>query len=362
MDKKHQYNVLVFLYYYIIMMYVAVYYSCASGGPKKGFLMLGIGIVLGTIWIAYKWKHKSAKEEEQKNEKRCHGIVLAAAIVFTIAMEVAFPQNDWYVEKNGVASWTLWFVLLLLAFLEKKYTEYFYQKYLLLYANQNASQSMIRRFEQNVRKSLKRKILAFGIFLAVMFTIGISLQQLPVNEVQVEQTKKTAKPSSKKSKVKQPKTKKPVVPEKKEENRFKELLLKFILKLVSVLFVLLFVIGLIFVIFVILKKMMHLSFPKYEKIEKQEVQEAFGDDEFVALRPQKSESVTWGKDNNSRVRKFFVKKVKKKSHGKVNKTLSAREMALEYEIEEPELISTYEIARYSGRQCTDEETAAILGK
>lgn len=69
MDKKHLYNVLVFLYYYLIAAYVAVYYSCASGGTKKGLIMFGICALLGIIWIAYKWKHKSVKEEAQKNEK-----------------------------------------------------------------------------------------------------------------------------------------------------------------------------------------------------------------------------------------------------------------------------------------------------
>ena len=54
MDKKHLYNVLVFLYYYLIAAYVAVYYSCASGGTKKGLIMFGICALLGIIWIAYK--------------------------------------------------------------------------------------------------------------------------------------------------------------------------------------------------------------------------------------------------------------------------------------------------------------------
>ena len=47
MDKKHLYNVLVFLYYYLIAAYVAVYYSCASGGTKKGLIMFGICALLG---------------------------------------------------------------------------------------------------------------------------------------------------------------------------------------------------------------------------------------------------------------------------------------------------------------------------
>ena len=39
--------------------------------------------------------------------------------------------------------------------------------------------------------------------------------------------------------------------------------------------------------------------------------------------------------------------------------LSAREMAEEYEIENPLLISLYEKARYSGKQCSDEETTSV---
>lgn len=35
MDKKHLYNVLVFLYYYLIAAYVAVYYSVLPAGRRK---------------------------------------------------------------------------------------------------------------------------------------------------------------------------------------------------------------------------------------------------------------------------------------------------------------------------------------
>ncbi len=164
MDKKHLYNVLVFLYYYLIAAYVAVYYSCASGGTKKGLIMFGICALLGIIWIAYKWKHKSVKEEAQKNEKTCHSIVLVAAMAFTIAMEVVMPENEWYIERNTMVSWILWFGLLLLAFIVKLYADYFNQKYLLLYANQAASRQMIGRFEKNVKQALRKKLIAFGIF------------------------------------------------------------------------------------------------------------------------------------------------------------------------------------------------------
>ena len=177
MDKKHLYNVLVFLYYYLIAAYVAVYYSCASGGTKKGLIMFGICALLGIIWIAYKWKHKSVKEEAQKNEKTCHSIVLVAAMAFTIAMEVVMPENEWYIERNTMVSWILWFGLLLLAFIVKLYADYFNQKYLLLYANQAASRQMIGRFEKNVKQALRKKLLAFGIFLIVMFTIGVSYKR-----------------------------------------------------------------------------------------------------------------------------------------------------------------------------------------
>lgn len=39
--------------------------------------------------------------------------------------------------------------------------------------------------------------------------------------------------------------------------------------------------------------------------------------------------------------------------------LSAREMAEEYEIENPLLISLYEKQDYSGKQCSDEETTSV---
>lgn len=82
-------------------------------------------------------------------------------------------------------------------------------------------------------------------------------------------------------------------------------------------------------------------------------------DVFERLVPKKREQTAWGKDNNSRIRRVFVKTVRKKAKGKVSKMLSAREMAEEYEIENPLLISLYEKARYSGKQCSDEETTSV---
>ena len=78
-----------------------------------------------------------------------------------------------------MVSWILWFGLLLLAFIVKLYADYFNQKYLLLYANQAASRQMIGRFEKNVKQALRKKLIAFGIFLIVMFTIGVSIKRFP---------------------------------------------------------------------------------------------------------------------------------------------------------------------------------------
>lgn len=225
MDKKHLYNVLVFLYYYLIAAYVAVYYSCASGGTKKGLIMFGICALLGIIWIAYKWKHKSVKEEAQKNEKTCHSIVLVAAMAFTIAMEVVMPENEWYIERNTMVSWILWFGLLLLAFIIKLYADYFNQKYLLLYANQAASRQMIGRFEKNVKQALRKKLLAFGIFLIVMFTIGVSIQEVPSEETKVEQKEQKTQGKTQKIRIKPNRKKPPQPSQKKEENKLKRLLL-----------------------------------------------------------------------------------------------------------------------------------------
>ena len=343
MDKKHLYNVLVFLYYYLIAAYVAVYYSCASGGTKKGLIMFGICALLGIIWIAYKWKHKSVKEEAQKNEKTCHSIVLVAAMAFTIAMEVVMPENEWYIERNTMVSWILWFGLLLLAFIIKLYADYFNQKYLLLYANQAASRQMIGRFEKNVKQALRKKLLAFGIFLIVMFTIGVSIQEVPSEETKVEQ--KEQKP--------------PQPSQKKEENKLKLVLLQFLLRAVTVLLLVIFVIAALLVLYLVIRKLLGTRLPRFEKVEKQTVPEEVGVDVFERLVPKKREQTAWGKDNNSRIRRVFVKTVRKKAKGKVSKMLSAREMAEEYEIENPLLISLYEKARYSGKQCSDEETTSV---
>lgn len=37
MDKKHLYNVLVFLYYYLIAAYVAVYYRCFRRDEERSY-------------------------------------------------------------------------------------------------------------------------------------------------------------------------------------------------------------------------------------------------------------------------------------------------------------------------------------
>ena len=359
MDKKHLYNVLVFLYYYLIAAYVAVYYSCASGGTKKGLIMFGICALLGIIWIAYKWKHKSVKEEAQKNEKTCHSIVLVAAMAFTIAMEIVMPENEWYIERNTMVSWILWFGLLLLAFIVKLYADYFNQKYLLLYANQAASRQMIGRFEKNVKQALRKKLLAFGIFLIVMFTIGVSIQEVPSEETKVEQKEQKTQGKAKKVRIKEKKTELPKQLEKKEQNKLKILLLQFFLRVVTVLLLVIFVIAVLLVLYLVIRKLLRIRLPRFEKVESQTVPEEVGVDVFERLVPKKREQNVWGKDNNSRIRRLFVKTVRKKAKGKVSKTLSAREMAAEYEIENPLLVSLYEKARYSGKQCSDEETTSI---
>lgn len=359
MDKKHLYNVLVFLYYYLIAAYVAVYYSCASGGTKKGLIMFGICALLGIIWIAYKWKHKSVKEEAQKNEKTCHSIVLVAAMAFTIAMEVVMPENEWYIERNTMVSWILWFGLLLLAFIIKLYADYFNQKYLLLYANQAASRQMIGRFEKNVKQALRKKLLAFGIFLIVMFTIGVSIQEVPSEETKVEQKEQKTQGKTQKIRIKANRKKPPQPSQKKEENKLKLLLLQFLLRAVTVLLLVIFVIAALLVLYLVIRKLLGTRLPRFEKVEKQTVPEEVGVDVFECLVPKKREQTAWGKDNNSRIRRVFVKTVRKKAKGKVSKMLSAREMAEEYEIENPLLISLYEKARYSGKQCSDEETTSV---
>lgn len=75
--------------------------------------------------------------------------------------------------------------------------------------------------------------------------------------------------------------------------------------------------------------------------------------------PKKREQTAWGKDNNAAPASVFVKTVRKESQRKAFQKLSAREMAEEYEIENPLLISLYEKARYSGKQCSDEETTSV---
>ena len=334
MDKKHLYNVLVFLYYYLIAAYVAVYYSCASGGTKKGLIMFGICALLGIIWIAYKWKHKSVKEEAQKNEKTCHSIVLVAAMAFTIAMEVVMPENEWYIERNTMVSWILWFGLLLLAFI-------------------------IGRFEKNVKQALRKKLLAFGIFLIVMFTIGVSIQEVPSEETKVEQKEQKTQGKTQKIRIKANKKKPPQPSKKQEENKLKLLLLQFLLRAVTVLLLVIFVIAALLVLYLVIRKLLGTRLPRFEKVEKQTVPEEVGVDVFERLVPKKREQTAWGKDNNSRIRRVFVKTVRKKAKGKVSKMLSAREMAEEYEIENPLLISLYEKARYSGKQCSDEETTSV---
>ncbi|MGN1205623.1 MAG: hypothetical protein ACI4SQ_01385 [Eubacterium sp.] len=361
MEKKHLYNVLVFLYYYLIAAYVVVYYSCASGGTKKGLVMFAICFVLGVVWISYKWKHKSAKEETQKSEKTCHGIVLAAAMLYTIAMEIIMPENEWYIERNTMVSWALWFGLLLVAFMEKMYTDFYHQKYLLLYANQNASSQMIKRFEYNVKKALWKKLLAFGIFLLLMFAIGVSMQQMPTEVEKVEHKEQQPKGKTKKGKVKQKKTKQLKVQEKKEQNKLKKLLLQFLLRAVTVLLLVIFAISVLLVVYFLLRKLLGIHLPRFEKVQKQVVVvETAGEDVFESLVPKKREQVVWGKDNNSRVRRYFVKTIKKKARGKVPKNLSAREMADEYEIKDSLLVSLYEKARYSEMQCSDEEVTGIM--
>ena len=135
--------------------------------------------------------------------------------------------------------------------------------------------------------------------------------------------------------------------------------MQFFLRVVMVLLLVTFVITILMLLYFVIRKLLRMRLPRFEKVESQTVPEEAGEDVFVRLVPKKREQNVWGKDNNSRIRRLFVKTVRKKAKGKVSKTLSAREMAAEYEIENPLLVSLYEKARYSGKQCSDEETTSV---
>ena len=218
---------------------------------------------------------------------------------------------------------------------------------------------MIGRFEKNVKQALRKKLLAFGIFLIVMFTIGVSIQEVPSEETKVEQKEQKTQGKTQKIRIKANRKKPPQPSQKKEENKLKLVLLQFLLRAVTVLLLVIFVIAALLVLYLVIRKLLGTRLPRFEKVEKQTVPEEVGVDVFERLVPKKREQTAWGKDNNSRIRRVFVKTVRKKAKGKVSKMLSAREMAEEYEIENPLLISLYEKARYSGKQCSDEETTSV---
>lgn len=146
-----------------------------------------------------------------------------------------------------------------------------------------------------------------------------------------------------------------------------ELLLRILMRVMQIIIVLLFVIGVVAVLFFLLRKFFRIRLPEFSRVEKIREKHTDGIDEYISLRPAIRPREEFPGDPNGKIRRYFTRYMKKKSGGKVDASLTPKEMAEIYLAGEGEpvtekervIVELYEKARYSGESCSEEEAEKV---
>lgn len=365
---RRRYNNIVSFYYYLVVCYFIIAGSVMGGGAGETVILCIILGAAGYFIFSYRGSHESRREREQNKERRCYLLPWILVLIFTFAMLAvsagALLEGQSVSRIQGV----ILFALVLFIFSVFLYAEYFYEKYLTVYTNPCVSPETIKRFEKNTLASLKRKLMAAGIVTLAVCLVAIAGMSTKVESNPAPRERQEQKKIEKKGKTKSypmEERQREIVEETEEErSSFVQVLLFLLEKFMQILMILFLIIAVLWILYVILKRLLNFRLPEFVWSEEKEEVEIEGMDEYIPLRQAVSREVSFPEDANGRIRRCFYRYIWKRAGKQVDVSMTPWELAGEYLPEEQEdglteeqrqLVGIYEKARYSGKECTEDE-------
>ncbi len=365
---RRRYNNIVSFYYYLVVCYFIIAGSVMGGGAGETVILCIILGAAGYFIFSYRSSHESRREREQNKERRCYLLPWILVLIFTFAMLAVSAEALLEGQSVSRIQGVILFALVLFIFSVFLYAEYFYEKYLTVYANPCVSPETIKRFEKNTLASLKRKLMAAGIVTLAVCMIAIAGMSTKVESNPAPRERQEQKKIEKKGKTKSypMEERRREIAEETEEERssFVQVLLFLLEKFMQILMILFLIIAILWILYVILKRLLNFRLPEFVWSEEKEEVEIEGMDEYIPLRQAVSREVSFPEDANGRIRRCFYRYIWKRAGKQVDVSMTPWELAGEYLPEEQEdglteeqrqLVGIYEKARYSGKECTEDE-------
>ncbi len=365
---RRRYNNIVSFYYYLVVCYFIIAGSVMGGGAGETVILCIILGAAGYFIFSYRSSHESRREREQNKERRCYLLPWILVLIFTFAMLAVSAEALLEGQSVSRIQGVILFALVLFIFSVFLYAEYFYEKYLTVYANPCVSPETIKRFEKNTLASLKRKLMAAGIVTLAVCLVAIAGMSTKVESNPAPRERQEQKKIEKKGKTKSypMEERRREIAEETEEERssFVQVLLFLLEKFMQILMILFLIIAVLWILYVILKRLLNFRLPEFAWSEEKEEVEIDGMDEYIPLRQAVSREVSFPEDANGRIRRCFYRYIWKRAGKQVDVSMTPWELAGEYLPEEQEdglteeqrqLVGIYEKARYSGKECTEDE-------
>lgn len=369
---RRRYNNIVTFYYYLVVCYFIIAGSVMGGGVGETVILCIILGAAGYFIFNYRSSHESRREREQNKERRCYLLPWVLVLILSFLMFAASAEVSLESQSVSRIQGVILFALVLFIFSVFLYAEYFYEKYLTIYANPSVSPEMLKRFEKNTLSGLKRKLMAAGI---AALTIGILAAAGMTTNVEFDSVSRERQEQKKierreKTKSYPMKARQREIAEEIEEERssFIQVLLFVLEKFMQILMLLFLVIAVLWILYIILKGLLNFRLPEFAWSEENKEVETEGMDEYIPLRQTVRREASFPEDANGRIRRCFYRYIWKRAGKQVDVSMTPWELAGKYLPEEQEddlseeqrqVVILYEKARYSGKECTEEEAERV---
>lgn len=366
MDYRHRYQIIIFVCYYLCAVCFFVMSAVAAGSTAEAYILFVVAMALCYFIVNFKLSHKRKAEKDPNRERRSHMTVFGAVLVAA----VFFQQPDEVIEGRGLAfilGELLLFVLIMAITAVYIYADYFREKYFTMHANPCVNTKTIRRFEKNTRYALKRFLFFFGFGALMLFCVVSSIVTTEVDYKYEKQEERQPRQSVQRVRPKKEQQEQIQEQEKEKRSPFMELLLRILMRVMQVIVILFFVIGVAAILFFLLRKIFRVRLPQFSRVEKVRERHTDGIDEYISLRPVLRQGEEFPADPNGKIRRYFTRYMKRKSGGRVDISLTPKEMVKMYAAgeggnvteEERVIVELYEKARYSGENCSEEEAERV---
>lgn len=369
---RRRYNNIVTFYYYLVVCYFIIAGSVMGGGVGETVILCIILGAAGYFIFNYRSSHESRREREQNKERRCYLLPWILVLILSFLMPSASAEVSLESQSVSRIQGVILFALVLFIFSVFLYAEYFHEKYLTIYANPSVSPEMLKRFEKNTLSGLKRKLMAAGI---AALTIGIMAAAGMSTDVEFDSVPRERQEQKKierreKTKSYPMKARQREIAEEIEEERssFIQVLLFVLEKFMQILMLLFLVIAVLWILYIILKGLLNFRLPEFAWSEENKEVETEGMDEYIPLRQTVRREASFSEDANGRIRRCFYRYIWKRAGKQVDVSMTPWELAGKYLPEEQEddlseeqrqVVILYEKARYSGKECTEEEAERV---